>query len=202
VLGELLFLLEYRNESARTLTVFEGDSAETFIVTPQTLLTFKGEAVALDGLRGKYAVVGQPRTQRTLVANTLTALDLTLRLGSGEGFAQRYLREAMAEAPEVAGLRAWVGGELKRGYSRDLAAAGRALSNFDARPFAASVNIPCATVVTTRDHLVRPQKQYQLTEALGAELFEVDGGHDAPLVRSKHFASAVGEAVAGVSDLM
>jgi 3-oxoadipate enol-lactonase len=128
----------------------------------------------------------------------VTLLDVIMRMGSGDGFVQRYLREAMVDAPEVAPLRAWVGGELKRGYSRDLAAAGRALSCFDARPYASSIDVPCATVVTGRDRLVRPGKQEELARAVGGHLVCLDGDHDAPLVRSKEFAAAVREAVAAV----
>ena len=128
----------------------------------------------------------------------LMLLDVTMRTGTGDGFVQRYLREAMLEAPEVAPLRAWVGGELKRGYSRDVAAAGRALSHFDARPYASSIDVPCATVVNSRDRLVRPRKQEELARAVGGHVVSVDADHDAPLVRSKEFAAAVAEAVAFV----
>ncbi len=128
----------------------------------------------------------------------VTLLDLTMRMGTGDGFVQRYLREAMRDAPEVAPLRAWVGGEVKRGYSRDVAAAGRALSCFDARPYASSIDVPCATIVNTRDRLVRPGKQEDLARAVGGRLIHLDGDHDAPLVRAKEFAAAVGEAVAFV----
>ena len=128
-------------------------------------------------------------------------LDLAMRMGTGDGFVQRYLREAMARAPDVAPLRAWVGGEAKRGYGRDVAAAGRALSRFDARPFASSVGVPCAVVVTRRDGLVPPRKQHELARALGARVVEVDGGHDAPLVEAQAFAGAVAEAVATVAEL-
>jgi 3-oxoadipate enol-lactonase len=130
----------------------------------------------------------------------VTLLDIVLRVGSGDGFVQRYLREAMADSPEVAELRAWVGGELKRGYGRDLAAAGRALSRFDARSFAGSVDVPCATVVNTHDRLVRPSSQRELARALGGVEFEVDGDHDAPLVKAKEFAAAVADAVAAVAE--
>lgn len=134
-----------------------------------------------------------------LAWRSLAALELVLRMGSGDGFVQRYLREAMADSPEVADLRAWVGGELKRGYSKDVAAAGRALAGFDARPFAASVDVPCATVVTTADHLVRTVKQRDLTRSLGAEEFSLDADHDAPLVNPKEFSRAIADAVAAVA---
>ena len=129
----------------------------------------------------------------------LRLLDVVLRVGGGDGFVQRYLREAALDAPEVSELRAWVGAEAKRGYVPDIVAAGRALSRFDARPFAGSVDVPCATVVTAHDCLVRPLKQRQLSRSLGARELTLAADHDAPLVRSKAFAEAIAQAVGDVA---
>jgi hypothetical protein len=41
------------------------------------------------------------------------------------------------------------------------------------------MGVPAAVVVTTRDRLVRPRKQWALAEALRAETFEVAADHDA-----------------------
>lgn len=129
----------------------------------------------------------------------VSLLDLAMRMGAGDGFVQRYLREAMAGAPEVSELRSWVSGEVKRGYGRDVAAAGRALSRFDARPLLSSIDVATATVVTTRDRLVRPSKQRELGRALGSLVLELDGDHDAPLVAAKEFARVTAEAVAALA---
>ena len=145
------------------------------------------------------ALEWRSRVRERVLWRSLVLLDMVMRVGSGDGFVQRYLREAMADSPEVGELRAWVGGELKRGYSRDVAAAGRALSHFDARPFAGSIDVPCATVLTTADRLVPPSKQRELTTSLGAEEFIVEGDHDAPLVKAKEFAAAMADAVAAVA---
>lgn len=145
------------------------------------------------------ALEWRSRLRERLLWRSLIMLDVVLRLGGGDGFVQRYLREAMAGSPDVGELRAWVGGELKRGYCRDVAAAGRALARFDARPFAGSIDVPCATVVTTSDRLVPPDKQRDLAKAVGAREFAIDGDHDAPLVRAKDFAAAMADAVAAVA---
>ena len=137
-------------------------------------------------------------TRERLLWRSVALLDMLLRVGGGDGFAQRYLREAMVDAPEVAELRAWVGGELKRGYCSDVAAAGRVLASFDARTFASSLDVPCATVITAHDRLVRPDKQRQLAAAMGGQVFTVEGDHDAPLVMAKQFAAAMADAVAAV----
>ena len=145
------------------------------------------------------ALEWRARLRERLLWHSLVLMEVGLRLGNGDGFVQRYLREAVADSPDVSELRAWVGGELKRGYSRDVAAAGRALANFDARPFAGSIDVPCATVVTTSDRLVPPDKQRDLTRALGAREFDLDADHDAPLVRAKGFAAAMADAVAAIA---
>ena len=131
---------------------------------------------------------------------SLGLFEVALRLGTGDGFVQRYLHYAVAHTPEVAELRAWVGGEFKRGYDRDVAAAGICLSRFDARPFIDGVDVPCASVVTERDRLVRAKEQLDLAEALGAPVFAVDGDHDTPLVRPKEFSTAVADAIDSVAD--
>jgi 3-oxoadipate enol-lactonase len=134
-----------------------------------------------------------------LLWKSLGVFELALRLGTGDGFVQRYLSYAVGHTPEVAQLRAWVGGEFKRGYDRDIAEAGKALSRFDARGFVADVDVPCASVVTQRDRLVRSPEQVALAEALGAPIFAVDGDHDSPLVKPDEFAGAVTEAILSVA---
>jgi 3-oxoadipate enol-lactonase len=131
---------------------------------------------------------------------SLGIFELALRLGTGDGFVQRYLHYAVGHTPEVAQLRAWVGGEFKRGYDRDIAEAGKALSRFDARGFVGDIDVPCASVVTERDRLVRAQEQMALAEALRAPVFAIDADHDAPLVRPKEFSTAVVDAVLSVAE--
>lgn len=130
---------------------------------------------------------------------SLGVFEVALRLGTGDGFVQRYLHYAVGHSPEVADLRAWVGGEFKRGYPRDIAEAGRVLSRFDAREFLDVIDVPCASVVTNRDRLVRAQEQRELAQALHAPIFDLDGDHDAPLVKPKEFGLAVADAVASVA---
>ena len=134
-----------------------------------------------------------------LLWRSLGVLEFALRLGTGDGFVQRYLHYAVGHAPEVAELRAWVGGEFKRGYPRDIAEAGRALARFDAARFVDSIDVPCASVVTERDRLVRSEEQRDLAEALGAPVMAVDGDHDAPLRNPKEFAQATADAVEAVA---
>jgi pimeloyl-ACP methyl ester carboxylesterase len=130
----------------------------------------------------------------------VSLLEVALRSGSGEGIVARVLREVIEGSPELEALEPWVRAEFHRGYPPDLAGAGRALSTYDGRVLAADVDVPCAVVVTTRDRLVRPEKQYELADALGAETIALDGDHFAPFSRGPAFAKAIHAAVDRVSD--
>jgi pimeloyl-ACP methyl ester carboxylesterase len=130
----------------------------------------------------------------------VSLLEVALRSGTGEGIVARVLREVIDGSPELEALEPWVRGEFHRGYAPDLAGAGRALSTYDGRALAPDVDVPCAVVVTTTDQLVRPEKQYELADATGAETFTLDGDHFAPFSRGPAFAKAIGSAVDRVSD--
>jgi hypothetical protein len=98
------------------------------------------------------------------------------------------LRAATEEQPALAEFRPWIVAEFRRGLSPELAGAGRALSRYDARPWAAHLGLPAAVLITTRDRLVRPAKQRELAEALQAYVFEIDADHDLPLVKGADYA--------------
>jgi hypothetical protein len=68
-------------------------------------------------------------------------------------------------------------------------------ARFDARRFVDAIDVPCCSLVTEHDRLVRPREQWALAEALGAPVVTVDGDHDAPLVHPERFGSAMAEAV-------
>jgi pimeloyl-ACP methyl ester carboxylesterase len=112
----------------------------------------------------------------------------------------RWLREAVLTEPALAERRAWFAGELRRGDPADIAHAGRALGNYDARPFAGNVDIPVSVLVTTKDRLVRPRKQRELAKATRATVFELAADHDAPFIGGKEFGDATREAIASVAE--
>jgi 3-oxoadipate enol-lactonase len=137
-----------------------------------------------------------------LVWRGVSLLEVALRSGTGEGIVARVLREVMDGSPDLEALEPWVRGEFHRGAPSDLAGAGRALSTYDGRPLAADVDVPCAVVVTTTDQLVRPEKQYELADALGAETFTLHADHFAPFSRGPAFAKTIGSAVERVSEAL
>jgi pimeloyl-ACP methyl ester carboxylesterase len=129
------------------------------------------------------------RTERErMVWRLLSVLEVGLRLGTGAGFVERVLRQAIEEAPELDAYRPWLAAEFRRGLARELADAGRALSRYDAQPWAGQLGVPAVSLITTGDRLVRPAKQRELAEALHAHVIEVDADHDLPLVKSDEYA--------------
>jgi len=136
------------------------------------------QATALDWRREPHERV---------VWRLLSVLELGLRLGTGAGFVERVLRQAIEEAPELDVLRPWLAAEFRRGLARELADAGRALSLYDAQPWAGQLGLPAAMLITTRDRLVRPSKQRELAETLRAHVIEIDADHDLPLVKGDEY---------------
>lgn len=123
-----------------------------------------------------------------LVWRLMSVFELGLRLGTGTGLAERMLRQAVEDKPELGPNQPWLAAEFRRGLARELADAGRALSRYDASPWAAQLGLPAVMLVTTRDRLVRPAKQRQLAEALDAQVIEIAADHDLPLVNGADYA--------------
>ena len=89
----------------------------------------------------------------------------------------------------------WLSGEMRRNDPQSVVQAGQALSRYDARPWATELGKPAASLITTRDHLVKPRKQRALAAALGAEIHELAGDHISPWVHPNEFAAATVELV-------
>jgi pimeloyl-ACP methyl ester carboxylesterase len=129
------------------------------------------------------------RTARErMVWRLLPVLEAGLRLGTGAGLVERLLRQAIEQAPELDIHRPWLAAEFRRGLARELADAGRALSRYNAQPWAAQLNLPAVSLITTSDRLIPPAKQRELAKAPHAHIIEVDAGHDLPLLNSNDYA--------------
>ena len=98
------------------------------------------------------------------------------------------LGRAIEESPELHVFRPWLAAEFGRGLARELTDAGRALSRYDAQPWAGQLGLPAAMLITTRDRLVRPAKQRELAGAVRAHVIEIDADHDPPLVKGEEYA--------------
>ncbi|MGH9178969.1 MAG: alpha/beta fold hydrolase [Acidimicrobiales bacterium] len=148
------------------------------------------------------AIQWRTSLRERVVWSSMAAVEYGLRFGAPEGgMADRYLRMAVEESPELDRYRSWVKAEMRRGDPSDIAAAGRGISAFDAHDFAREVDVPTAVVVTAKDRLIRPLRQRELAEAVpGAKRIELDGAHNAWLVRPEQFNDAVDEGLAHVTD--
>jgi 3-oxoadipate enol-lactonase len=89
----------------------------------------------------------------------------------------------------------WLGGEMRRNDPLTMVQAGQAISRYDARTWVYQLHMPAAALVTTRDRLVKPRKQYALAKALGAEVRELSGDHLSPWVHPIEFAQLTVELV-------
>ena len=89
----------------------------------------------------------------------------------------------------------WLSGEMRRNDPISIVQAGQALSRYDARPWVHELHVPAASLITTRDRLVRPRKQRVLAEALGAEVRELEGDHISTWEHPVEFAAVTVELV-------
>ena len=103
----------------------------------------------------------------------------------------RYgLTKLLGVGHELEAFVPWVEAETRRGDPLAIVQAGRALSRYDARPWAGSLGKPAAMLLTSRDRLVLPHKQRELAAALRAHVVEVDGDHLVTLESPKVYSDA------------
>src|SRR5581483_1823221 len=131
----------------------------------------------------------------------LAALELGMRLGTGQSFVARLVRRITNRRPDLAPLRSWLAAEFRRGDVGTITDAGRALATYDARPWASGLGLPAASVITRRDRLVPRHKQDALAAALDAQVFDLDADHDAPFLRAEAYGEVTRDAVAAVAKL-
>ncbi len=93
----------------------------------------------------------------------------------------------------------WLASEIRRNDSFNMVQAGQSLSHYDARDWASALGKPAASMVMTRDRLVRPRKQRALAEALNAFVVEVPDDHLAAWTSPEVFAKATVELVHSVA---
>ena len=133
-----------------------------------------------------------PETRRTWQA--MGILGLSLRLAPRWSWQAGLRRIGMPENERMA----WVQSELMRHSARDIAEAGRELGRFDSRPWLGSVDVPIATVITTRDEAVPIYKQRELAAAAGGPKFEAPINHMEVVTRGKEYNPRLLEALDAV----
>ena len=93
----------------------------------------------------------------------------------------------------------WLASELRRNDAFNMVQAGQSLSRYDARSWASSLAKPAASLVTTRDRLVKPRKQRAFADALQAHVIELPDDHLAAWTSPDAFAKATVELVRSVA---
>jgi pimeloyl-ACP methyl ester carboxylesterase len=77
--------------------------------------------------------------------------------------------------------------------------AARAVIRFSSHDWVAHIDVPTAVIITTRDPLVPPARQYELAAAMPRwRIFEVEGDHYACVAAADRFVPALVEACAHV----
>jgi 3-oxoadipate enol-lactonase len=90
----------------------------------------------------------------------------------------------------------WAAQQLAQHEWRMILEAGSALGHYDARPWLPEVDVPTGIVITTRDGVVDTERQRLLGRTIPrAQVFEVDGNHDAVFARADQFVPALQAAV-------
>ena len=92
----------------------------------------------------------------------------------------------------------WLVSEMSRNDPFVMVDAGRALADYDARPWASSLRVPAAALVTTDDHLVAPRQLWALAAALGATTRELRADHFATLSHPEAYAALTVELIEDV----
>ena len=93
----------------------------------------------------------------------------------------------------------WMAHEARRNDALSVVHAGQSLSRYDARGWASSLGKPAASLVTTRDRLVKPRKQLALADAMNAFVIELPDDHLAAWTSPDAFAKASVELVRSVA---
>lgn len=121
---------------------------------------------------------------------TVRMLSPILRSWAWPSWLRAGLRRMAGMQPSLQPYVEWIAGELSRNSAVHLVHAGQALSRYDSLSWARTLDKPAASLITTEDRLVRPRKQRQLADALGAQVREIAGDHLVPWMDPQGFGEA------------
>lgn len=145
------------------------------------------------------ALEWQARLRQRIAWRLLPLMGAALRSWTQPFVLRRGIERIVPDHHEFAPYREWMVAETMRNEPRVMIDAGRALSRYDARPWASDLGIPAGALISTRDRLVRPRGQRALAEALDAHVVEVDMDHLGSLEQAADFAAATVDLVTAVA---
>ncbi|MGE0881456.1 MAG: alpha/beta fold hydrolase [Acidimicrobiia bacterium] len=94
----------------------------------------------------------------------------------------------------------WVDQEVERHDLTAILQAGHELGQFSSRDWIGLVDVPCAALITTRDHVVPERRQERLAESLpGCRAWRIDGDHDVCVAHPDVFVPALLDATRWVA---
>lgn len=127
----------------------------------------------------------------------LPVLGATLRSWAYPRYLRRLIPKIIPVGHELEPYLPWLLGEMQRGNPHAIVEAGRALRTHDARPWAGELGgVPASLLYTSRDRLVKPRKQRELAQALGASLYEFPADHFCTLAKPVEYAALTVKQVA------
>ncbi len=110
------------------------------------------------------------------------------------------LAAGLLDTPVEPEKRRWVLTQMRRTPLLTALTTARAACEFSSHSWIGSVDVPAAVVLTRRDRVVPPRRQWKLAQAIpGCSVHEIDGGHSAFLDDPDAFAAALLDACAAVS---
>lgn len=119
---------------------------------------------------------------------------------------RRYLNKAVSRAiglkqsPDhaIAPYVPWIVSEMSRTDAFAMVEAGKAIAEYDAKPWASTLGVPAGSLITTADHMVLPRYQRELAAALGAEVRELAADHFGTLSHPHEYAALTVELIESV----
>lgn len=121
---------------------------------------------------------------------TVHILGFLLRSRAYPGLMRWGIRRLVREGDPNAQYVPWFTAELRRNGAFNIVQAGQSLGRYGAREFAPGLGKPAASLITTRDRLVRPRKQRALAAALNAHVIELPDDHLASWTSADEFAKS------------
>lgn len=137
--------------------------------------------------------------ERILWRLLLPMMGSALRSWATHRVTKRFLERMVDDQHALAVYVPWMLGEMRRADVHAIVQAGRALSRFDARPWASTLGVPAGLLLTTDDRLVKPRKQRALAKALQADVEQLAADHLAPLERPDAYTTATLRLLDGVA---
>jgi len=114
---------------------------------------------------------------------------------------RRFVGATLVERFEGSPWLQWASSELDRAHPAHMLSGASALGRFSSAEWLGEVDVPVAVVVTATDVLVPARRQRALAAAIpGAETYEVDADHGAPVTCPEHFVPALVSACRSVTE--